>query len=974
METRIEVALKDGLVDATGLALESDIRDHGIDAIRGVRVVQVYLIEGDLEPAAATRIARDQIVDPVAEVFRVDDPLPVPDPPHETNGHGPAPVHEIKVIKKPGVTDPVGESARRQLQTLGTEVAAVRTARRVFLYGELDEAAQREIAERILSNPLIETVLYGDDPLPGPPQPLGYDFERIDVPIREADDNALMALSRDRALSLDAKEMTAIRDWYRSIDRDPTDVELDTIAQTWSEHCKHKTLGGPVDCGDRQYTNLLKQTIMQATRDLDLPWCVSVFHDNAGIIRFDDGHDICFKVETHNHPSALEPYGGAGTGIGGVIRDILGTGLGARPVVNTDVFCFGPLDLERDRVPQGALHPRRVMKGVVAGVRDYGNRMGIPTASGAVVFDERYVGNPLVYCGTVGILPRDMHEKGAHPGDRILVVGGRTGRDGIGGATFSSAELTTESETVSSGAVQIGHPIVEKKVLDTLLQARDQRLFTCVTDCGAGGLSSAVGEMGETLGARVDLERVPLKYAGLSYREIWISEAQERMVLSVPPENLEKIRAIFEAEDVEATDIGEFTDDRRLVLAYDGQIVCDLDMQFLHDGLPRTVRSATIPPAIPDEARESFENLNPVADYGPDLLRLLAAPNIASKEWIIRQYDHEVQGGLVIKPLQGVRSDGPGDCVVVTPVLGIRAGVAISNGIQPKFGDLDPYSMAASAIDEALRNLVAGGCPLDRVALLDNFSWGNTADPESLGALVLAAEACRDAALAYRTPFISGKDSLNNTFRIDDRLISIPPTLLISAIGVIDDISRSITMDAKESGNLLYLVGPTREELGGSHWLEQLGRPGVRVPRVDLDRGPAILRGLGEALKTVAVRACHDLSEGGLAVAAAEMAFAGGLGIELRLADMPVAEPEPTRDDVLLFAESNHRFLVEVPEGDASRFERVLGEVGLDAGEFARVGQITSDPRLKVYGREGASVLDESIEILRQTWREGVPW
>ncbi len=964
METRIEVALQDGLEDATGLAIASEIRDRGIEGVRAVRVVQVYLIDGEIAKDQATVIARDQIVDPVCEHYRIDAPI---DPPALYDD---CPIHEIKVIKKPGVTDPVGESALGQIRRLGTDVEGVRTAKRVFLYGQVDEDERETIGTRVLSNPLIENTVHGESPFPGRPEPTPYRFERTEIAIREADDATLEAISRDRMLSLDLGEMQAIREWYRKADREPTDVELETIAQTWSEHCKHKTFGGAIEMeGGPSYGNLLKETIMQATRDMDLPWCVSVFHDNAGIITFDEKWDVCFKVETHNHPSALEPYGGAGTGIGGVIRDILGTGLGARPILNTDVFCFGPLDLPRDSVPPGALHPRRVMRGVVSGVRDYGNRMGIPTASGAVCFDERYVGNPLVYCGTVGMIPQGMHEKAAQAGDRILVVGGRTGRDGIGGATFSSTGLTRESETVSSGAVQIGHPIVEKKVLDTLLQARDQRLFRCVTDCGAGGLSSAVGGMGAELGAHVELEKVPLKYSGLTYAEIWISEAQERMVLAVPPENLDAILEIFRAEDVEATDIGAFTSDGRLVLTYEGAQVGDLEMEFLHDGLPRIVRKASWKPPVERGEHEDLDDLPNVNDHGPDLLRVLAAPNVASKEWIIRQYDHEVQGGLVVKPLQGVRHDGPGDAVLVTPVLGSRRAVAVSNGINPCYGDLDPYHMATSAIDESIRNLVATGCPIDRIALLDNFSWGNTNRPDQLGALVRAAEACRDAALAYKAPFISGKDSLNNEFEADGETIIIPPTLLISAIGVMDDLAEARTMDLKEAGNRIYLVGATHEELGGSQYLATLGRTGRRCPAADLELGPRIAAAVAKGLRASGARACHDLSDGGLAAAAAEMAFAGGLGMELRLADVPRGAGVRDRNDILLFAESNHRFLVEVPAAGCAAFEKAL-----EGLPHAVVGEVVADPRLRIQGTDGASVIDESIEILRQTWRDAIEW
>ncbi len=562
-----------------------------------------------------------------------------------------------------------------------------------------------------------------------------------------------------------------------------------------------------------------------------------MFVDNAGVIEFDDEHDVCFKVETHNHPSAIEPYGGANTGIGGVIRDPLGTGLGSRPIVNTDVFCFGPPDMAEEDVPPGALHPRRVMKGVVAGVRDYGNRMGIPTVNGAVYFDERYTGNPLVYCGNIGLMGKDSQKRRPDPGDLVVVVGGRTGRDGIHGATFSSIELTSESEEVSSGAVQIGNAITEKKVLDTLLEARERGLYTAITDCGAGGLSSAVGEMGEETGAEAEIQDVPLKYQGLSYTEIWISEAQERMVIAVPPANLDEVMGIFESEDVEATVIGRFTDDHKLTVRYGGNVVAELDMAFMHDGVPRIDETGSWqPPALPDPAPDG-EALAGPEDWAAALRAILAAPNVRSKEWIVRQYDHEVQGQTVVKPLVGAANDGPGDASVLTPVLGSTRGIAVACGLNPRYGDIDTYHSAASAIDEALRNITAVGAPIDRTAILDNFCWGNTRRPEQLGTLVRAALACYDCAVGFGVPFISGKDSLNNEFNTGAEVIAIPPTLLISALAVVEDVTKCVTMDLKAPGNAVYLVGTTYPELGGSHYLGLFGLTGSTVPQVRVRDG-----------------------------------------------------------------------------------------------------------------------------------------
>ena len=450
------------------------------------------------------------------------------------------------MLYKPGVMDPAALSVADAARDLGVTVDSVRSFRRY--YGpSLSPEAKAVLFRKVLANEAVEQVVEGPLTLEHLTVGAPYRFHRVVVPLRDLDDDGLQKLSRDGQLSLSLAEMRTIQEHFRAAGRDPTDVELETLAQTWSEHCSHKTLKGQIEFRDesgvRRYDNLLKETIFAATQEVRRrlgadDWCVSVFEDNAGVVRFDDKYHVCFKVETHNHPSAIEPYGGANTGLGGVIRDPLGTGLGAKPVCNTDVFCFAPPDTPPESLPPGVLHPLKVMKGVVAGVRDYGNRMGIPTVNGAVCFDERYLGNPLVFCGTVGLIPVDRCTKAARPGDLIVAVGGRTGRDGIHGATFSSVELTAESESVSGGAVQIGNAIAEKKLLDVLLQARDEGLYNAVTDCGAGGFSSAVGEMGEALGAAVELDKAPLKYAGLSYTEIWISESQERMILAVPPDEL----------------------------------------------------------------------------------------------------------------------------------------------------------------------------------------------------------------------------------------------------------------------------------------------------------------------------------------------------------------------------------------------------------------------------------------------------
>jgi phosphoribosylformylglycinamidine synthase II len=951
---RIEVSVKADFPDPEGDRLEVDIRDIGITTVKQARVSYVYLLEGELDEAEVEKIGQELLTDPVVEDF--------------SWGEGPlsriegGDAHVVEVAYNPGVTDPVEESVSKAIRDLGiTTVTSVKTARKYSLWGELSEKTIQSICNKLLVNNLIQHVVTKQEAVALPSTT--YKFALTTVDLLNMDDDGLMEVSKDR-LWLNLNEMRHIKDYFSELGRNPTDVELETLAQTWSEHCIHKTFKSRIRLGQLVVDNLLKSTVMRVTEELKKPWCLSVFRDNAGVIDFDGRYAVCFKVETHNHPSAVEPYGGAATGIGGVIRDILGTGLGAKPILDTDVFCFAPPDFPDDKLPPGVLHPRRIFKGVRAGVADYGNRLGVPTLNGAILFDERYIGNPLVFCGTVGLLPASMSQRGQQQtGDLVVLVGGRTGRDGIHGVTFASGELTKESEAISASSVQIGDPITEKKMIDVLLKARDRQLYRRITDCGGGGLSSAVGEMAEETGVRVYLERVPLKYSGLSYTEIWISESQERMVLAVPPNTVDQLISLFQSEGVEATVIGEFTDTRRLELFYEGNLVGDLDMEFLHKGLPQLEKEAVW--ELPQNKEPSFPQ---PTDLREDLLCILASWNVCSKEWVIRQYDHEVQGGSVLKPLAGVDNDGPSDATIVRPILDSDMGIVVANGINPRYGDIDPYWMAASAIDEALRQLVAVGGSLRRVALLDNFCWGNPDKPDRLGGLVRAAQACYDVALDYETPFISGKDSLYNEFEIEKKSISIPPTLLISAVAVMDNVERAVTMDCKREDDLVYIIGTTWNELGGSQYYGIHGYVGNRVPRVDSKKGKRLMDTLSAVMEKGLVRACHDISEGGIGVAAAEMAFAGGLGMVINLGQVPLGEAM-NRDDYVLFSESNTRFLVEVAPEDSHQFEGMMA-----GGDFAAIGQITSKERLEVYGLNGEIVLSAFIAELKEAWQRSLRW
>ena len=967
---RIEIKEKSGSVDAFAEGVAKDIHDLGITSVKDVKVVQVYNIEGDISEPDVHGISEQLLTDKITqEYFYSHQAYPL----FDKND-----VRIVEIAYNPGVMDPVEASTLKGIRDLGIKGAhAVRTAKQYHFTGDVADSELKTIIDKVLSNKLIQHVVKEGCDVSKDIETLASAKENKEIHVQQVDllnasDQKLKKISQEGQLFLNVDEMRSIKEHFTKLDRNPTDCELETIAQTWSEHCNHKTFRGNIEYqyteegGETKKTivnNLLKSTIVKATKKLNKPWCVSVFHDNAGIVRFDNDTNICFKVETHNHPSALEPFGGANTGIGGVIRDILGTGLGAKPVCNTDIFCFAQPEYPFYKLPAGSLHPKRVMKGVVSGVRDYGNKMGIPTVNGAIVFDEHFVGNPLVYCGTVGIIPKGMEKKQAHPGDLVVVAGGKTGRDGIHGATFSSGELTSDSEAVSSGAVQIGDPIQEKKVLDVLLQARDQNLYSAITDCGAGGLSSAVGEMGQLTGARVDLEKVPLKYKGLSYMEIWISESQERMVMSVPPKDIKKLLEIFNIENVEATVIGEFTDNKRLELSYEGKQVCCLDMAFLHDGVPKITKKATW--AFPNIKNPQFKcplNLN------DKLLDVMSHYNVCSKEWVIRQYDHEVQGGSVIKPLSGKDCDGPSDASVIRPKLESDKGIAVSNGINIMYGKIDPFWMAASCIDEAIRQIVAVGGDLQQIALLDNFCWGNPDKADRLGGLVRCAQGCYKAATSYGTPFISGKDSLYNEYAEGKRSIAIPGTILISAMGIVNDVTKCVTMDLKKSGNLIYVIGQTYPELGGSIYFDTYGELGNCVPKVNFKKGLETFQAVSQVIKKGLVETVHDCSEGGIAAALAEMAFSGGLGVTASLKDVPFKGDEK-RNDHILFSESNSRFVVEVSPGNQKKFEKAMSGI-----YFGLLGKTESTPEFVVYGLDDDVCLNLYLDDIKAAWKEPLKW
>lgn len=993
----IEVRTVSSQYDAQAHKLAAEIRHlpaHQLPSLSGMtanqapltfRTAQLYRITGTLSSTHVGQIIQQLLVDPVTQQARILQDVP------ETTIF---PI--IDVYYHPGVTDTLAESVKTGAGLLGIdEIEHVETGRRYVLDSRLQESEARLIAEALLYNPVIQhytlhlrgVVPAADEPDATPETAPDEAEYSTTIPLTDLAESDLLEVSSRGLLALNLDEMRTIQEHFRSLGREPTDVELETLAQTWSEHCSHKTFRATIQYSElnsaghmRQQetiTNLLKQYIMRATHELAHPWVVSAFSDNAGIIRFTDNYDLAFKVETHNHPSAIEPFGGANTGVGGVIRDVLG--VSAQPIACTDVLCFGPPDTNVEALPAGILAPRRIAAGVVSGVRDYGNKMGIPTVNGAVLYHTGYLYNPLVFCGCLGLLPHGSHPHEAQPGDLVVVLGGRTGRDGIHGATFSSGAMSHEINAQAGAAVQIGAPITEKKLTDAILQARDLGLYHAITDCGAGGFSSAVGEMGADIGVQVELSNAPLKYQGLTPWEIWLSEAQERMVLAVPPDKLKELLDLCAIEEVEASIIGTFTDAKRLHVTYHDHVVADLDMAFLHDGRPERTLEAVWQAPTPNEASVRLTHEARVANVLPTpanaLLALLSHPTIASKEEIVRTYDHEVQGATALKPLVGRSENGPGDAAVLQPLFAQanHAGVVLSNGLSPLYSLIDPYHMAICAVDEALRNLTAVGGDIARAALLDNFCWGNPTDPVQLGGLVRAVKGCYEAAIGFGTPFVSGKDSLNNEYCAEDeQRLPVLPTLLISAFGPIDDVACTVDMSLKAPGNLLYQVGATSDELAGSHYATLVAHtifathfPNTTMPHVHIERARTTMLLLGAAIRAGVVQACHDLSEGGLAVAAAEMALAGQLGLTLDLAQVPhdlVTDNEYV--NTLLFSESATRFLVEVAPEHQETFEHLLQE----GAEIACIGRVTHNASVVIY-HGTRTYVDLPVATLQAAWQ-----
>jgi len=1000
MVQRIEVTFKEGQVDGLGENVKNKIINFlGID-VDSVSTRKVFTVDAKLTEEELKKLKKELFCDPVTETTErreVFDWL-------------------IEVGYKPGVTDNVGRTAKNEaipnvIGRLLSKHENVYTSTQYLLKGRnLIRSDAERIGEKLLANPIIENVTtmnYSEVMERGIEIKLPIIKVKQKTQVKEYNlslsDEKLEKISKKNVWSLNLEEMKALKTYFEKSDvieerkriglsKKPTDVEMEVLAQTWAEHCKHKIFNGTFEYADKEVgtveiiDSLLKTYIMKPSFKIaeEMGWVVSMFEDNAGVVRFNDRLNVVDKIETHNAPSALEPYGGSITGIVGVNRDSMGTGKGAKLMINIFGYCFGDPFCDKE-LPAGVLHPRRIRDGVHKGVIDGGNQSGIPLGRGWEIFDEMFTFRPLVYCGTIGKMPVEIngepsHKKKADPGDLIVMIGGRVGKDGIHGATFSSAELHKESPVQ---AVQIGDPITQKKMSDFLLEARDRGLYKCITDNGAGGLSSSVGEMAKySNGCELDLERVPLKYQGLDPWEILLSEAQERMTLAVDPSRIDEFLELSKKRSVESTVLGKFTNSGKFHVKYGERTVTYLDMGFLHDGVPKKRLKAVWKRPVHKEPY--FEEPD---DINNTLEEMLSRLNICSKEYKLRQYDHEVKGLSAIKLLVGKDCDIPSDATIFFLEYGSKEGLILAEGKNPHYSYIDTYHMAASAIDEAVRRIISVGGKLPSKETvfygLDNFCW-NIADeygPDAeykFAQLVRANKALQDYCLGFGIPCISGKDSMKNVWKTKEiingkeveKTISIPPTFMFSARAKMHDVSKAITMDVKKPGDLVYVVGETFDELGGSEYYSYVGEKtrgerfiGNNVPKVDVEKSKRLYKAISKATEKEMIHSSHTPTLGGLGVALAMTAFAGGYGIDADLRKVPYVGEK--RDDSVLFSESNSRFIVSVPEGKKKKFEEIMNE-----NIYGLIGSVTEQPYLKIKGLDGNYIVDANINRLKETWKK----
>ncbi len=992
----IETALKPDLKDAQAAALIFKAKTYFGIQIDDARCVNLITIDADLTPARLSLVKDSIFTNPVTQISSLE-PLDI--------GFDWC----IWIGFRPGVRDNAGSTAKEAIADyLDYSFAPgedIYTSRRFCIRGEhLVRGDMETLAGQLLSNAIIQQFRIFSraelEELTGIRQAVprvrldhtpGFDTLAI------GSNEELAMISNERNLALNPRDIPVIRSYF--LDENvlaarrekglsgPTDVELEYISQARSDHCNHNTFRGNfryTDAGTGRTvmeTNLFKTYIQEPTLAMkkQKDWVVSVLWDNAGVGRFDDDHNYVITGETHNSPSNMEAYGGAITGIVGVYRDPMGTGKGAKLIMGSYGFCVGDVDYKGPLKPP--LHPRRLLDGVVEGVRDGGNKSGVPTPFGQVIFNPGYMGKSLVFVTALGIMPslvksRPSHEKKTSPGDLIIMSGGRVGKDGIHGVTASSESY---SENTPAGHVQIGDPYTQKKMHDFLLICRDEGLIAFITDNGGGGLSSSVGESAMiSNGCVVWLDRVPLKYEGLDMWEIWVSESQERMTIAVKPEHLDRFMALSAEHEVESTVIGEYTDTGKLHIMYKDLTCAYVDMDLLEKGFESWEFEAVwIDPADRNLAEPV---LSSPRDYDALMAAMMARPNICSKEWIARQYDHEVQGGSIVKPLVGKKRNIPSDAALIRPVLKSPKGLVFSQALLPWYSKIDAYHMMACTIDEAVRRLIATGGRLDHVGGVDNFCWPDIAyDPVKnpdgrfkAAQLVRACRALKDTCLAYGIPLLSGKDSMyvdgHLAGAFGERIkVSALETVQFSAVSVVPDIDMCVTMDPKIANDLVYVLGVTGNDMGASEYYELMGQTGLNVPFVDFDRFKVVYRGLERAIANGLVASCHAVGRGGLGVHLGMMTMAGTLGMEIDLSKVPVkSSDEVISDDVLLFSESAGRLLVTIDPENRQAFEKLFKGM-----PCACIGCVTdSHDHLKIFGREPEALADLSLESLEKSFNQ----
>ncbi|HSW48481.1 MAG TPA: AIR synthase-related protein [Candidatus Saccharimonadales bacterium] len=991
MTTRIGIQAKD--FDARAFVRLKKLNDLGFKNITGIWIIDTYTVDKSFADKELNIIA-SQLAIPVTQDFIFSTIKNNVSSKKKFS-------YAIEIGFLPGVTDNIAHTAKEiiedKLKTKFDANEGIYSSQVTFLTGNIIKSEAEKIALS-LHNPLIQRshiksyeafIKDGGMDIIVPKVKLTKLPEVTEVNLDVSDQElekigkagiANQDGTRRGPLALDLEFMKAIQKYFKKIGRNPTDIELESLAQTWSEHCKHTIFANPIDeIKDGLYKTYIKGATQKIRKDKGKDdFCVSVFTDNSGAIAFDKDYLITHKVETHNSPSALDPYGGSITGIVGVNRDTIGFGLGAKPVANFYGFCLAdpridtPLYKDKN-LSQKMLSSRRIMDGVIEGVNAGGNQSGIPTPQGFIYFDERFRGKPLVFAGTVGLIPRKIkgklsHIKKANPGDLIVMIGGRVGKDGIHGATFSSEAIDSGSP---AAAVQIGDPITQKKLSDALIkEARDQLLYNSITDDGAGGLSCSVAEMAkESGGCKVNLEKVPLKYPGLEPWEIWISESQERMTLAIPEKNWKKFSELMERRGVESTIIGEFTKTGRCIVDFNKKTIMDIDLAFLHDGLPkRQLKTAEskIKPYTSLSAKTQKSKLKETKDQNKMLTEMLSRLNLASFEFISQQYDHIVQGNLVLGPLQG-RGRVNTDTSIIRPLLSSNKGAVLSLGMYPSYTELDAYNMAACSIDTAIRGAITAGGNPEYLALLDNFCWCSSNDPERLSQLKIATKACYDYAVAFGTPYISGKDSMFNDFNGFDKngnaiKISIPPTLLISSIGVMDDINKAISIDLKFPGDLIYILGETIEELGGSEYFKLNDISGSTVPVVNAPKNLKLYKAYFNAAQKNLVASAISINRGGLGIALAKTAISGMLGANIKLNNLP---GNSKRDDFSLYSESQGRILVSINPKNKNEFEKIMNDT-----IYSEIGVVTEKAELEVVGRNNKTVIKMGLNSAANAYRK----